>query len=359
MARARRGGVGPATGRRAVRARALARDERTPRRQSPVYASTLWDSDGGPLPPSLVIGGNFGLAGSAPAAKVAVWNGQTWQALGAGITSNCRCEPWSSTTASDRRRRTRRRSRRRVVGRHELAAARRRIEHDLHARRPQRRALRGWVLQSARRVDTTAGSLERSRLADDRGRQLGAVNALASFNGGLVAGGSTYNAPESALQRRDLERVDLGQPRLRRERRGKALTIHNGALVAGGTFTLAGGAIANRVAAWNGSAWQPFAAGVTDPVTASAHGMGVSWPRQERRTPPPRRSSNGMAPRGRRSRRWGRAGSWPSPASWATSSPAESSTGSAGRRCPIRAVRRRLVVGSRLGPGQRGARDTA
>lgn len=42
--------------------------------------------------------------------------------------------------------------------------------------------------------------------------------------------------------------------------------LANGTLVAGGTFTDAGGALANRVARWNGTIWQPLGTGLGGPV---------------------------------------------------------------------------------------------
>ena len=51
-----------------------------------VSCSTMWDPDGlGPLPPRLVVGGSFMAAGTAVASNIAVWDGQTFQALGPGL----------------------------------------------------------------------------------------------------------------------------------------------------------------------------------------------------------------------------------------------------------------------------------
>lgn len=41
-----------------------------------------------------------------------------------------------------------------------------------------------------------------------------------------------------------------------------ALTVHNGMLITTGSFNLAGGVPANRIAAWNGSQWQPLGSGL-------------------------------------------------------------------------------------------------
>jgi hypothetical protein len=50
-----------------------------------VYASTTWDPDGsGPLPPVLVVGGEFTFAGSSAASNIAWFDGSDWHPLGSG-----------------------------------------------------------------------------------------------------------------------------------------------------------------------------------------------------------------------------------------------------------------------------------
>jgi trimeric autotransporter adhesin len=49
-------------------------------------ALATFDPDGpGPAPELLVVGGSFTIAGGQPAARIAAWDGQNWQALGAGV----------------------------------------------------------------------------------------------------------------------------------------------------------------------------------------------------------------------------------------------------------------------------------
>jgi hypothetical protein len=43
-----------------------------------------------------------------------------------------------------------------------------------------------------------------------------------------------------------------------------ALTVYDGHLIAGGAFSTAGGVSANRIARWDGSAWQPLDSGMND-----------------------------------------------------------------------------------------------
>ncbi len=57
-----------------------------PGTSGPVRALVAWDADGvGAMPPVLVAGGSFVLAGGQPAQNVAMWDGETWSALGGGL----------------------------------------------------------------------------------------------------------------------------------------------------------------------------------------------------------------------------------------------------------------------------------
>ena len=50
----------------------------------------------------------------------------------------------------------------------------------------------------------------------------------------------------------------------------RALTVFDGQLMAGGAFTTAGGVSANHIAAWNGSSWSPLGSGTDGQVYAVA-----------------------------------------------------------------------------------------
>ncbi|MFN0133111.1 MAG: hypothetical protein ACKVW3_11385 [Phycisphaerales bacterium] len=53
-----------------------------------IYALVNWDPDGsGPLPPVVVVGGSFTVAGTALASNIAVWDGSVWTTLGAGMNN--------------------------------------------------------------------------------------------------------------------------------------------------------------------------------------------------------------------------------------------------------------------------------
>jgi hypothetical protein len=51
-----------------------------------VGAMVYWDPDGpGPMPPVLVVGGSFNVAGDSFVSNIAAWDGTTWSALGTGL----------------------------------------------------------------------------------------------------------------------------------------------------------------------------------------------------------------------------------------------------------------------------------
>jgi hypothetical protein len=57
-----------------------------------VAAMTVFDDDGdGPNPPALIVGGSFSLMGGVGAHNLARWDGQSWSAMGAGVTK-CNAE---------------------------------------------------------------------------------------------------------------------------------------------------------------------------------------------------------------------------------------------------------------------------
>lgn len=52
-----------------------------------VYSMVVYDPDGpGPSPPQLIVGGDFTTAGGVPAGRIARWDGAAWSALGTGVT---------------------------------------------------------------------------------------------------------------------------------------------------------------------------------------------------------------------------------------------------------------------------------
>ncbi|MFO0858837.1 MAG: immunoglobulin domain-containing protein [Phycisphaerales bacterium] len=54
-----------------------------------VQALSQWDPDGsGPQGALLAVGGEFSLAGTTPASRIALWNGVAWQAAGSGVSTD-------------------------------------------------------------------------------------------------------------------------------------------------------------------------------------------------------------------------------------------------------------------------------
>ncbi len=96
-----------------------------------------------------------------------------------------------------------------------------------------------------------------------------AVHALTVYNGELIAGGrftTAGGAPANRIARWDgTAWSPLGSGI---NDRVYGLTVHNGELIAGGSFTTAGGVPANRVAHWDGTQWSALGSGVNSTVLA-------------------------------------------------------------------------------------------
>ncbi|HOW73868.1 MAG TPA: PHB depolymerase family esterase, partial [Phycisphaerae bacterium] len=208
-----------------------------------VYASTVWDPDGGgPQPALLVVGGRFNTAGQVSANNIAAWDGAAWQPLGSGLGGEY----------------------------------------------PEVRALAVYQDQLiAAGHFTTAGGASANHIARWDGTQwqpLGSgisgpptyagVNALAVYGGSLVAGG--YFTSAGGVSANHIARWDGTQWKALGSGIGSfypyvsALAVYNGRLIAGGDFKYAGGAGANFIAQWDGSTWQALGSGANSYVTALA-----------------------------------------------------------------------------------------
>lgn len=164
-----------------------------------VLALTTWDSDGvGPLAPSLVAAGEFTHAGGTMVNRIAVWNGSAWQSLGGGFASF----RVSSIVSWD--------------------------PDDSGPMTP--RLVAGGVFST-----TTAGAT---------------VNRVAMWDGAAwqPLGNGFASGDTAALCVYDPDGSGPMQSRL----------------VAGGTWTVSGMTTVNRVAWWDGVAWQPFGTGLND-----------------------------------------------------------------------------------------------
>ena len=102
------------------------------------------------------------------------------------------------------------------------------------------------------------------------------VYALAVVNGELIAGGYFTNSGDAACSNiakwNGTSWVPLGAGM---DRSVQCLTILNGDLIAGGYFTTAGGVTCNGIARWNGSSWTPLSSGVGGVYNAYVHALTV------------------------------------------------------------------------------------
>ncbi len=209
-----------------------------------VQALTVFN-DGGGGGPALYAGGDFTIAGGAPAGRIAKWNGQSWSALGVGVDGTLRA----------------------------LAA----IDNGQAG---------GPALYAGGQF-SSAGGVTVNRVAKWDGQSWSSLGtgvsltvwALAIFDDGgglaLYAGGDFTNAGGVAANR--IAKWDgqswsaLGDGMNNSVR---ALAVFNDgggpALYAGGMFNTAGGVTVNRVAKWNGQSWSALGdgSGVTNTVNA-------------------------------------------------------------------------------------------
>jgi hypothetical protein len=210
-----------------------------------VRALITWDPDGpGTVPDLLIVGGRFTIAGHTRASNIAAWDGATWQPFGGG--TNEFGDVFALTVFNG-----------------DLIAA------------------GGFTTIGGQSIANIA------RWNGSMWQPLGAgisapVRALTVYNGELIAAGNFHTAGGASVN--NIARwngsawqplgsglgFDFGSDTV------YATAVYNGELIACGDFTVAGGASASRVARWNGSTWQPLGAGVGFGVgTATAYSLAV------------------------------------------------------------------------------------
>jgi hypothetical protein len=209
-----------------------------------VSAATMWDPDGaGPLPPRLVLGGRFTIAGNVFANNTATWDGTTWTPLGSGIDGAlviyCYVSAFATLPNGDL-----------VAGGSFITAG-------------------GVTCNGIARWNGAAWAPLGSGMN-------GVVRTLVTLpNGDLVAGGSFTTAGGVACagiaRWNGTAWAPLGSGVAGSLHTVRALAVlPNGDLVAGGQFATAGGVTCNGVARWNGTAWAPLGSGVNYAVLALA-----------------------------------------------------------------------------------------
>jgi hypothetical protein len=254
--------------------------EALPGTNGQVLATTLWDPDGpGPMQPVLVLAGDFSLAGTVAANKIAIWDpvSGVWSALGTGMTGM----PFPHVNALA------------VLPNGDLVAggwftnaggagANNIARWDgtywwalgsgVNGNVSALRTLPNGDLVAAGGFNT-AGGVSANYIARWNGSSWSALGSGTSdvvsslttlLNGDLVAGGWFTTAGGSSANY--IARWDgTSWSALGSGMDGNVYglrTLPNGDLVAGGVFSTAGGASANRIARWNGIAWSPLGPGI-------------------------------------------------------------------------------------------------
>ena len=245
---------------------------------------TVWDPDGpGPLPPVVVVGGSFTVAGSVVANNIAAWNPATgqWSALGVGTNSTVRAlsilpsgelvvggeftaagsviaqhvalwngARWSRLGAGFAGERTRTRGSTRWRN-----------------RRWRKHCQRYW--RSQRVVRDLASRMGPARRGDHRqhGRRFRRVHRRTAGWRTHRRGDVFGNRRLSFWEHRPLDRAWMGHDRRRHERN----CVHGGGNAdrrdhRWWRFSTAGNSVANRVARWIGTGWNAVGTNLTGPV---------------------------------------------------------------------------------------------
>lgn len=255
-----------------------------------VLAATVWDPDGpGPAAPVLVVAGEFSLAGTVAANRIAVWDPATglWSALGSGTDRTIRAllampngdlyAGGEFTTAGD-------------VPAAGIARWAGGMWHPLGAGLTYYNTDAVLVLTALPGGDVVAGgsfiisgSLYVNNVARWNGTSWsafgqgssGTVYSLTTLpNGDVVAGGLFLFGGGGGTGLGIVGRWDgtawlpLGSSLGYNGGVFALATTATGGLVAGGTFVPWSGSIGNRIARWNGASWSPLGSGMDDFVQA-------------------------------------------------------------------------------------------
>ncbi|CAG0953963.1 hypothetical protein PHYC_00355 [Phycisphaerales bacterium] len=192
--------------------------------------------------PRLVVGGSFNNAGGTPATRIAMWDGSAWSAMGTGIANSGAVDIREITTFNDG------------------------SGPALYVGGQFNRAgfatvgsIAKWDGQAWSATPGVSGTVH--NLVPTPGANPAALLATGSFTVGLAAitpniaawddtswaaVGDGFNQAVNALTVFDADGPGLLPP----------------VLVAGGQFTASGSTSASRLAAWNGTSWNPLGTGV-------------------------------------------------------------------------------------------------
>ncbi len=174
---------------------------------------------------SLYVGGEFSMAGGAPAANIAKWNGTSWSALGTGLNGRV----YSLLADGD----------------------------ELYAGGDFWKAGELEVNYIARWDGHSWNALGTGM--DDR------VRAMVTLGGNLYAGGEFWTAGGVTVQY--IAQWDGTNWSAMASGTGapvRALAVFKSDLIVGGTFSEASGVAANHIAKWSGGNWSQLGAGMND-----------------------------------------------------------------------------------------------
>lgn len=224
-----------------------------------VYAMTVFD-DGNGGGPALYVGGSFSQAGGVLVRGIARWDGASWSALGAGMTGASGGIIHALTVFDDG-----------IGGPALYAGGIFSTAGGVAAKNIAKWDGRAWSALGTGMPSGSAGAVYALAVFDDgRGPKLyaggnfvsaGGVPAvrIARWNGGSwSAVGTGMSGSTGAV--RALAVFDDGS---------------GPALVAGGAFTTAGGLPANRVAAWDGAAWHSLGTNAANGLNGTVRALAV------------------------------------------------------------------------------------
>jgi len=189
----------------------------------------------------LYVGGLFHTAGGAPASRIAKWNGTEWSALGDGADAAVRAM---------------------IVYEGELIVG------------GEFSTIGGVAAQRIAKWNGVAWSPLGGGVTD--AVYAGTVESLAVYQNELIVGGLFDHAggvPANSVARWNgsgWTALGAGVNGETFNRHVYALSVHQDALYAGGSFSVAGGAPANRIARWDGMAWSSLGDGLDGAVRSIA-----------------------------------------------------------------------------------------
>lgn len=204
-----------------------------------VRSAIMWDRDGaGPEPARLVIGGIFAIAGTANASNIALWNGESWEALGSGTQAGSSGEVSAMAVLPD--------GSLAIGGTFQIVG--------------------GSSVLKVARWDGSSWSPLGSGIGPASGTVVRAMTVLG--DGSLVVAGRFSTAggvPASNIARWDGQSWSGVGGGIAPSNALVYKLLPSGAngVIASGSFTAAGGVSAANIARWTGTVWEPLGGGIS------------------------------------------------------------------------------------------------